>query len=126
MDIRRGYSPASTEKLALPEKLSTIGGMPTPDQSTREALESAISKVGGTKSLLMQKLNEQGWDIKSHNVIGQWLENGVPPKYCPDIEALTGVSCESLCPDVPWGLVRDRRASKRAKQQQMNSNAAGR
>ena len=57
----------------------------------------AISAAGGTTAL-MNKLNERGWDIKSHNVVSQWRENGIPPKYCPDIEAMYGIPCERLCP----------------------------
>lgn len=78
----------------------------------KRAIEEAIAQCG-TKTALLQKLNERGWDIKSHNVISQWVENGVPAKYCPDIEALTGITCERLCPSVKWGLVRDRRKAGR-------------
>ena len=76
----------------------------------QEALLTAITRAGG-KTALMRQLNERGWEIQSHNVIGQWVANGVPAKYCPDIEEITEVSCESLCPDVKWGLVRDRRTT---------------
>jgi DNA-binding transcriptional regulator YdaS (Cro superfamily) len=76
------------------------------------ALAEAIEALGSKKALLEQ-LNKRGHDIRSHNVVSQWLRNGVPAKYCPDIEALTGVTCERLCPDVNWGLVRDRRKGKR-------------
>lgn len=81
----------------------------------RDAITAAIDKSEG-KTSLMRKLNERGHDIKSHNVISQWVENGVPAKYCPDIEALTGIRCEELCPDVKWGLVRSRRAAKQPAQ----------
>lgn len=77
----------------------------------RPALEEAI-KAAGSAPILRQKLNERGWAIKSHNVINQWLRNGVPAKYCPDIEAATQVECERLCPDVNWGLVRNRRKGR--------------
>jgi DNA-binding transcriptional regulator YdaS (Cro superfamily) len=80
----------------------------------RAAIELAITAAGG-KTSLMRRLNARGWDISSHNVISQWVENGVPAKYCPDIEAETNVPCEDLCPDVKWGLVRDRRAKARAR-----------
>jgi DNA-binding transcriptional regulator YdaS (Cro superfamily) len=76
------------------------------------ALAEAIMALGSKKELLDQ-LNKRGHGIRSHNVVSQWLRNGVPAKYCPDIEALTGVSCERLCPDVNWGLVRDRRSTVR-------------
>jgi hypothetical protein len=91
-----------------------MGGMADIDPSTKLAIEEAISKAGGEPSL-RQKLNERGWEIKSRTVIGQWLRNGVPAKYCPDIEQITKVACERLCPDVKWGLVRDRRGSKNSK-----------
>jgi hypothetical protein len=80
----------------------------------RPALQEALDAVKGEPAL-RQQLNERGWSIKSRNVIAQWLANGVPPKYCPDIEALTGVTCERLCPEVKWGLVRDRRNAARNK-----------
>jgi DNA-binding transcriptional regulator YdaS (Cro superfamily) len=79
------------------------------------ALAEAIEAAGSKKALLEQ-LNKRGHDIRSHNVVSQWLRNGVPAKYCPDIEALTGVTCERLCPDVKWGLVRDRRKAPRNQQ----------
>ena len=84
-----------------------------PRPAWQQALISAVTKAGG-KTALMRLLNERGWEIQSHNVIGQWVLNGVPAKYCPDIEELTEVPCEQLCPDVKWGLVRDRRATDKA------------
>lgn len=81
-----------------------MGGMrETP--SPKDALQRAITEAGG-KTALMRKLNERGHDIKSHNVISQWEENGTPAKYCPDIEAETGVLCELLNPDVNWSVLR--------------------
>jgi hypothetical protein len=78
----------------------------------RAPIEAAIKAAGG-KSELMDKLNGEGWEIKSYKVIDQWLLNGVPARYCPDIEDLTGVTCESLCPEVKWGKVRNRRKAAR-------------
>jgi DNA-binding transcriptional regulator YdaS (Cro superfamily) len=114
MLIRTGYSPTLTEKVAKPEFLSRIGAMSenTAPPPWRAAITAAIEAAGG-KTALMRVLNERGWAINSHNVISQWVENGVPPKYCPDLEDLTGIPCESLCPDVKWGLVRDRRGTPR-------------
>lgn len=89
-----------------------MGGMSSP-KTPREALDAAIAKAGGTRSDLMRALNRRDWQIKSSSVILQWQLNGVPAKYCPDIEALTGIPCEQLCPDVRWGLVRDRRGNRR-------------
>lgn len=81
--------------------------------SWREAITKAIDTAGG-KTALMRLLNERGHEIRSHSVVAQWVENGVPPKYCPDIEATTGVPCEHLNPEVKWGLVRNRRIKQRA------------
>lgn len=73
--------------------------------SPKDALQMAIGQAGG-KTALMRQLNERGHDIRSHNVISQWEDNGVPAKYCPDIEAVTGVRCEWLLPAVAWGVLR--------------------
>jgi len=79
------------------------------DQSTdtpqQIALDRAVEQAEG-KTALMRKLNDRGWDIKSHNTISQWRLNGVPEKYCPDIEDLTGVRCEELCPQTNWTVLR--------------------
>lgn len=85
----------------------------TTTTSWQDAINEAIDIAGG-KTALMRKLNARGWDIKSHSVISQWVENGVPAPYCPDIEDLTGIRCELLCPKVKWGLVRNRRGKRRA------------
>lgn len=80
---------------------------PTPQQL---ALDRAVDAAGG-KTSLMRKLNERGWTISSHNTISQWRENGVPEKYGPDIEDITRVRCEEICPDTNWAVLR--RASRR-------------
>ena len=90
------------EKIAEIGKLSTIVGM----KSTKTPLERAIEAVGSGAELV-RKLNERGHEIRSHATVYQWGLNGVPAKYCPDIEALTGVRCEDLCPDVKWRIVRE-------------------
>ena len=80
------------------------------DTPPKLALARAIDLAGG-KTALKRKLNERGWEIGSHNTIHQWCMNGVPEKYCPDIEDLTGVRCEELCPDTNWTVLR--RSAKR-------------
>lgn len=75
---------------------------PTPQQL---ALDRAVEVAGG-KTSLMRKLNERGWSISSHNTISQWRENGVPEKYGPDIEDLTAVRCEEICPETNWSVLR--------------------
>ena len=64
----------------------------------------------------MRKLNARGWAIGSHNTINRWRENGVPEKYVPDIEDITRVRCEEICPGTNWSVLRrtPRRAAAKA------------
>lgn len=39
-------------------------------------------------------------------VVYQWQKTRTPAEKCPDIEALTGVKCEELRPDVNWAVLR--------------------
>ena len=68
----------------------------------RQALEEAIAVAGGITHLA------RALNLSSHNVVGQWRTNGVPAKHAPDVEALTGVTCERLCPAVNWAVLRNR------------------
>ena len=75
-------------------------------ESTETPIDQAIRIAEGMTSL-MRKLNECGHDIKGHATIYQWKQTGrVPAEYCPDIEAITGVRCEALRPDVNWAVLR--------------------
>ena len=66
----------------------------------KQALEEAIAVAGGITHLA------RAMNLASHNVVNQWRINGVPAKHAPDIEALTGVMCERLCPKVNWKVLR--------------------
>ena len=48
-------------------------------------------------------------------VVNNWIKRGgnVPPGYAPGIEAATSgkVKAEDLCPDVPWHVIRGKRAA---------------
>ena len=79
---------------------------------TPTPLERAIALAGGMTALA-RKLNERGHDIKDHRTVYQWKLGRVPADYCPDIEAITGVRCEDLRPDVHWGVLRE--AAKKPK-----------
>lgn len=68
-------------------------------------LERAIRLATGMTALA-RKLNERGHDIKGHATVFQWKKTRVPSDYCPDIEAITGVPCEELRPDVNWAVLR--------------------
>jgi hypothetical protein len=72
---------------------------------TETPLERAIRLADGMTSLA-RKLQERGKKITGHATIYQWKQSRVPADFCPDIEALTGVKCEELRPDVNWAVLR--------------------
>lgn len=69
------------------------------------ALDRAVH-AAGSKAALARKLNERGHHITGHATVYQWGLTRVPAEYCPDIEAITGVKCEELRPDVNWAQLR--------------------
>jgi DNA-binding transcriptional regulator YdaS (Cro superfamily) len=72
---------------------------------TETPLERAIRLADGMTALA-RKLQERGKKITGHATIYQWKQSRIPADYCPDIEALTGVTCEELRPDVNWAVLR--------------------
>lgn len=66
-----------------------------------EALDQAIAIAGGISALY------RALGLSGHAVIQQWKRNRVPAEKCPDIEALTGIKCEDLRPDVNWAVLRN-------------------
>lgn len=77
-----------------------------------EALQKAFDALGGTATAMAAAL---GGDVTRQNV-EYWIKVGrVPAAYAPSIEEATRkvgmlVTCEALCPDVRWDVVRGRRA----------------
>jgi DNA-binding transcriptional regulator YdaS (Cro superfamily) len=71
-------------------------------------LNEAIAKVGPA-SAFAAKLTEirNGEQITAARV-WNWVnrDKRAPAEFCPDIEALTGVPCEDLRPDVNWAVLR--------------------
>lgn len=68
---------------------------------TETALERAIRLVGGITQL------SRDLKLSGHAVIYQWGKTRIPAEQCPNIEALTGVKCEDLRPDVNWAVLRN-------------------
>lgn len=71
---------------------------------TEKPLERAIQIAGSQVKLAAALGVRQGH-------VWKWLNTareGVPAKYCPEIERLTRreVTCEELRPDIDWGYVR--------------------
>ena len=77
-----------------------------------DALQLAIRAAGGSTALI-RLMNARGHSISGPSTVSQWVITRVPAHYCPDIEFLTGVMCESLRPDVAWGVVRNSRKAKK-------------
>lgn len=42
----------------------------------------------------------------TQQAITNWKQRGIPAEKCPDIEAITGIKCEQLRPDVNWAVLR--------------------
>lgn len=76
--------------------------------TTKTALQRAIEQVG-SKAELARRLSERndGKRVVTGPAVYQWeRQDRVPAEYCPDIEAITGIACELLRPDVNWSVLR--------------------
>ena len=65
-------------------------------------IEIAIQSAGNASQLA------KGINVPPQSVIF-WRDGvrRIPAEYCPRIEALTGVRCEDLRPDVQWSVLRN-------------------
>lgn len=70
----------------------------------KSALDQACAAVGGS-SRLAELLTARGRKVSKASV-SRWKKERVPAEACPDIEAITGVKCEELRPDVNWSVLR--------------------
>lgn len=87
------------------------------------ALERAINLAGGQTAFAEALTKRRAHVYERAHVISQarvwnWLKRDkkAPAEYCPDIEALWGVTCEELAPDVDWSVVRGQGAANDAQQ----------
>jgi DNA-binding transcriptional regulator YdaS (Cro superfamily) len=72
-------------------------------------IERAIESAGGaTKLALSLGVTTQA--------VCFWRDGkrSFPAERCPDVEALTGVSCEELRPDVNWAVLRNKPRKQKA------------
>lgn len=73
----------------------------------QDALKRACAEAG-TATELAAKLSKRLGRTVHKSSISQWKSaNRVPAEMCPEIEAVTGVRCEDLRPDVNWSVLRD-------------------
>lgn len=73
-------------------------------------LERACTVALGSSrlaELLTQRLRARGSErTVSKASISRWKKEQVPAEMCPDVEAITGVRCEELRPEVDWSVLR--------------------
>lgn len=73
-----------------------------------DALARAV-EIAGSQSALASGLSaSRGGEPITAARVWNWVnrDKKAPAEFCPDIESLTGVSCEELAPDVNWAVVR--------------------
>jgi DNA-binding transcriptional regulator YdaS (Cro superfamily) len=68
---------------------------------SNEALASAIAQYPSLKAFALEL------DVP-YQTVQQWMKNGVPAEYCPQIEKMTGgeALCEDLNSRVDWTYLR--------------------
>jgi DNA-binding transcriptional regulator YdaS (Cro superfamily) len=74
---------------------------------------SRACEVAGGSTRLAELLTSRGRKTSKAS-ISRWKSDRVPAEACPDIEALTGVKCEELRPDVRWDVLRTSKAKRKA------------
>jgi DNA-binding transcriptional regulator YdaS (Cro superfamily) len=81
-----------------------------------EALLSAIEKLGNQTDFA-KALSLRSPDPVSPARVWNWInrDQSVPAEFCPDIEDLTGVRCEDLCPGPNWAVLRKQKRRVTAK-----------
>ena len=86
---------------------------PTPVESLLEAVE-----IMKGQTALAIALSKRCPEPVSQARVWNWInrDGGAPSEFCPDIEDLTGVKCERLCPSTNWAVLRKqpRRAVSKA------------
>jgi DNA-binding transcriptional regulator YdaS (Cro superfamily) len=75
------------------------------ESNTNTPLEMACAAVHGS-SRLAELLSARIGRPVAKSSVSQWKRGRVPAERCPDIEAITGIRCEELRPDVDWSVLR--------------------
>lgn len=97
----------------VPERVETPSKV-EPDfiKALREAIDGYRSRAQFTRHL-KEQVGGRFKITPAH--VSMWLRrgNGVPAYLAPDVEAISKVSVERLCPSVSWHVVRGTPAPKR-------------
>lgn len=76
-------------------------------------IQRAVDLHGGSPSKFASALG--GGVLRQH--VEHWIKSGrVSAEKCPDVEALTGIKCEELRPDVNWAVLRKQPRKQRQAQ----------
>lgn len=68
-------------------------------------IEQALEKFGGSPSKLAAAIDGEVKVTRQH--VEHWRKTGkVPADKAPDVQRVSGVPVELLCPGVNWGVVR--------------------
>jgi len=66
-----------------------------------KSISKAIRLLGGPVAAA-KKLG-----VGRYQTVQGWVRSGnIPARHSPDVELLTGVPCEEICPDVNWLAIR--------------------
>lgn len=81
------------------------------DKQLEETPVKRAVRLAGGAAQLGRMMTIHGPEGLTRMTIYLWMKPGrkIPAEYCPDIERLTGVTCEDLRPDVNWGYLRGTR-----------------
>lgn len=82
---------------------TTVAALSTPSAAIKAAIDQFPSQAAFQRALIAYSKQ-----TLTKAAISQWIrrDNGAPSDFCPDIEAISGVPCESLRPEVSWDVLR--------------------
>lgn len=67
-------------------------------------IERALAQFEGSPTKMAKAL---GKATVQRQHVEHWSKAGrVPAEHAPDVERVTGIPCEQLCPGVNWGVLR--------------------
>lgn len=91
-----------------------------------DALNRAVAKAGSQSALASMLSSARGGEPITAARVWNWVnrDKKAPAEFCPDIEALTGVACEHLCPDANWSVLRKSTKAKRRKPELISAEGA--
>ena len=88
-------TPPTVAQRSVPQAEQFVGERPV---FTDDEREEAIRRAGRAMESWFNRYEASG------------KKERVPAEACPDIEALTGIACELLRPDVNWSVLRARKS----------------